>query len=163
MLILIQSILKHKSDEFHINFNFDQYSGPSNGLNPIWKDNNSGIFDLICPEMALIRFVVYDEDTFGEPNFVGQATYPVTCLKSGTYWVSKYKCTFLTLLTIVIQVNHCFMQPLSFISYEYLHNILRVIIILIMPLLRWRKGYTVLPFCLSVRNKNFRPRFLSNY
>lgn len=111
MLILIQSILKHKSDEFHINFNFDQYSGPSNGLNPIWKDNNSGIFDLICPEMALIRFVVYDEDTFGEPNFVGQATYPVTCLKSGTYWVCKYKCTFLTLLTIVIQVNHCFMQP----------------------------------------------------
>ncbi|XP_048731968.1 1-phosphatidylinositol 4,5-bisphosphate phosphodiesterase gamma-1-like isoform X5 [Ostrea edulis] len=56
---------------------------PPNGLNPIWKDQNSGIFDLICPEMALIRFVVYDEDTFGEPNFVGQATYPVTCLKSG--------------------------------------------------------------------------------
>ncbi|XP_061198199.1 1-phosphatidylinositol 4,5-bisphosphate phosphodiesterase gamma-1-like isoform X2 [Saccostrea echinata] len=56
---------------------------PPNGLNPIWKDQNSGIFDLICPEMALIRFVVYDEDTFGEPNFVGQATYPVICLKSG--------------------------------------------------------------------------------
>ena len=33
--------------------------------------------------MALIRFVVYDEDTFGEPNFVGQATYPVTCLHPG--------------------------------------------------------------------------------
>nr|XP_022335650.1 1-phosphatidylinositol 4,5-bisphosphate phosphodiesterase gamma-1-like isoform X2 [Crassostrea virginica] len=56
---------------------------PPNGLNPIWKDNNCGIFDLICPEMALIRFVVYDEDTFGEPNFVGQATYPVTCLHPG--------------------------------------------------------------------------------
>eukprot|EP00105_Crassostrea_gigas_P024834 XP_011445225.1 PREDICTED: 1-phosphatidylinositol 4,5-bisphosphate phosphodiesterase gamma-1 isoform X4 [Crassostrea gigas] len=62
---------------------FKTTTSPSNGLNPIWKDNNSGIFDLICPEMALIRFVVYDEDTFGEPNFVGQATYPVTCLKSG--------------------------------------------------------------------------------
>ncbi|XP_060063123.1 1-phosphatidylinositol 4,5-bisphosphate phosphodiesterase gamma-1-like [Ylistrum balloti] len=54
-----------------------------NGLNPVWKDNNFVVFDLRCPELALIRFVVQDEDTFGEPNFLGQATFPVPCIKSG--------------------------------------------------------------------------------
>ncbi|KAK3086130.1 hypothetical protein FSP39_013958 [Pinctada imbricata] len=54
-----------------------------NGLNPIWKDQNNLVFDLLCPELALIHFVVYDEDTFGEPNFLGQATFPVCGLKSG--------------------------------------------------------------------------------
>lgn len=54
-----------------------------NGLNPMWKENNFVVFDLLCPDLALIRFVVQDEDTFGEPNFLGQATYPVSSIKSG--------------------------------------------------------------------------------
>ena len=33
--------------------------------------------------LALIRFIVQDEDVFGDPNFLGQATYPVQCLRSG--------------------------------------------------------------------------------
>ncbi|XP_055891169.1 1-phosphatidylinositol 4,5-bisphosphate phosphodiesterase gamma-1-like isoform X2 [Biomphalaria glabrata] len=52
-----------------------------NGLNPIWSD--SCVFDILCPELALIRFAVMDEDIFGDPNFLGQATYPVPCIKSG--------------------------------------------------------------------------------
>ena len=40
-------------------------------------------FDIVCPELALIRFVVQDEDVFGDPNFLGQATFPVQCLRSG--------------------------------------------------------------------------------
>ena len=54
-----------------------------NGLNPIWKDQNNVVFDLYCPELALIHYTVFDEDTFGEPNFLGQATFPVNSLKPG--------------------------------------------------------------------------------
>ncbi|BFZ19735.1 hypothetical protein BsWGS_22774 [Bradybaena similaris] len=52
-----------------------------NGLNPVWGD--SCVFDILCPELALIRFAVMDEDIFGDPNFLGQATYPVQCIKQG--------------------------------------------------------------------------------
>lgn len=40
-------------------------------------------FDIINPEVALIRFVLYDEDMFSEANFLGQATYPISCLRQG--------------------------------------------------------------------------------
>jgi phosphatidylinositol phospholipase C, gamma-1 len=30
-----------------------------------------------------LRFVVEDEDMFGDPNFIGQATYPIKGLKTG--------------------------------------------------------------------------------
>ena len=54
-----------------------------NGLNPVWQRSSTD-FDIRCPELALIRFVVQDEDVFGDPDFLGQATYPVKCLRSGT-------------------------------------------------------------------------------
>ena len=31
----------------------------------------------------IYRFVAYDVDMFGEPNFIGQYTAPVKCLKKG--------------------------------------------------------------------------------
>ena len=40
-------------------------------------------FDIINPQVALIRMVVQDEDMFGDPNFLGQATFPVNGLKAG--------------------------------------------------------------------------------
>ncbi|KAL8594295.1 hypothetical protein ACOMHN_000997 [Nucella lapillus] len=52
-----------------------------NGLNPVWNENL--VFDVLCPELALIRFAVMDEDTFGEPNFLGQASYPLHYIRSG--------------------------------------------------------------------------------
>ena len=52
-----------------------------NGFNPVWND--TCYFDILNPEVACIRFIVQDEDMFGDPNFLGQATYPVTCLKTG--------------------------------------------------------------------------------
>ena len=55
-----------------------------NGLNPVWTKASTD-FDIECPDLALIRFVVQDEDVFGEPNFLGQATFPVKCLRSGIY------------------------------------------------------------------------------
>ena len=52
-----------------------------NGLNPIW--NESFVFDIDTPDLAFIRFVVNEEDSFGDPNFLAQATYPVRCLRHG--------------------------------------------------------------------------------
>ena len=52
-----------------------------NGLNPIW--NETCEFDILCPELAFLRVVVQDEDMFGDPNFLGQATYPLNNIKEG--------------------------------------------------------------------------------
>lgn len=59
-----------------------------NGFNPVW--NEVCEFDIINPDLALLRFVVQDEDMFGDPNFLGQATYPVRCTRLG------YRCIPLT-------------------------------------------------------------------
>ena len=53
-----------------------------NGLCPIWFETLE--FDIICPPLAKIRFVVHDEDMFGDPNFVAQACFPVTSLRQGS-------------------------------------------------------------------------------
>ena len=41
-------------------------------------------FDIICPPLAYIRFALYDEDMFGDPNFIAQAVFPFCSLKQGT-------------------------------------------------------------------------------
>ena len=54
-----------------------------NGLNPVW-----GVpfeVDIINPTLAYLRFVVYDEDMFGEPNFIAHAIFPVCSLKEGLW------------------------------------------------------------------------------
>ena len=40
--------------------------------------NESCEFLVVNPYLALLRFVVQDEDMFGDSNFIGQATYPVS-------------------------------------------------------------------------------------
>ncbi|XP_002742254.1 1-phosphatidylinositol 4,5-bisphosphate phosphodiesterase gamma-1-like [Saccoglossus kowalevskii] len=52
-----------------------------NGLNPVWMEVCE--FDIINPPVAMIRFSVQDEDMFGDPNFLGQATYPISCIRNG--------------------------------------------------------------------------------
>nr|XP_034180308.1 1-phosphatidylinositol 4,5-bisphosphate phosphodiesterase gamma-1 isoform X2 [Osmia lignaria] len=54
---------------------------PDNGFNPMW--NESCEFEVLNSYFAFIRFVVQDEDMFGDSNFIGQATFPVRCLRSG--------------------------------------------------------------------------------
>ena len=55
------------------------------------------VFIVHNPECAFIRFVVNDEDLFGEPNPIGQATYPVSkklCSISFRYCMSLHRnCT----------------------------------------------------------------------
>lgn len=46
-----------------------------NGFNPIWNETSE--FEIANPAVAFIRFVVNDEDMFGDSNFIGQGTYPV--------------------------------------------------------------------------------------
>ena len=52
-----------------------------NGLNPVY--NATIEFDVICPPLAYIRFTVFNEDMFGDPNFVAQAVFPFESLRLG--------------------------------------------------------------------------------
>ena len=52
-----------------------------NGFNPVW--NNSFDFQVHNPDLALLRFIIYDMDIFGDSNFIGQYTIPVRCLRPG--------------------------------------------------------------------------------
>lgn len=52
-----------------------------NGFNPVWNEECQ--FDVLNAELAMLRFVVQDEDMFGDPNFLGQATFPVKCIRTG--------------------------------------------------------------------------------
>lgn len=54
-----------------------------NGFNPVWLFKQF-VFDINNPEFAFLRFVVYEEDMFSDPNFLAQATFPVKGLKTGT-------------------------------------------------------------------------------
>uniref|UniRef100_A0A3P9CMB2 1-phosphatidylinositol 4,5-bisphosphate phosphodiesterase gamma n=1 Tax=Maylandia zebra TaxID=106582 RepID=A0A3P9CMB2_9CICH len=53
-----------------------------NGLNPVWVQKQF-VFDIHNPTFAFLRFTVYEEDMFSDPNFLAQATYPVRLLKTG--------------------------------------------------------------------------------
>ena len=71
-----------------------------NGFNPIW--NETCVFDIINPELAMIRFMVQDEDMFGDPNFLGQATLPVPCMKSGIF---IYICAYSLSISIRVHIH----------------------------------------------------------
>lgn len=55
-----------------------------NGLNPVWKAPAEPVsFTVYEHELAFLRFVVYEEDMFSDPNFLAQATFPVKGIRSG--------------------------------------------------------------------------------
>ncbi|KAM4614356.1 1-phosphatidylinositol 4,5-bisphosphate phosphodiesterase gamma-2 isoform 1-T2 [Discoglossus pictus] len=55
-----------------------------NGLNPVWTPFQQNVaFDIHKPELAFLRFVMYEEDMFSDPNFLAQATFPIKGLKTG--------------------------------------------------------------------------------
>ena len=61
-------------------FEITLYFLADNGFNPKWNDENCE-FIVANPQFALIRFIVQEEDVFGDPNFIGQATYAVSKIK----------------------------------------------------------------------------------
>ncbi|XP_018565095.1 1-phosphatidylinositol 4,5-bisphosphate phosphodiesterase gamma-1-like [Anoplophora glabripennis] len=76
-----------------------------NGFNPKWNDKAS-IFEVANPHFALLRFLVQD-DVFGEPNFIGQATYPVTCLRTGyrSVCLKNAYSEYLGLASLLVHIN----------------------------------------------------------
>ncbi|XP_078256887.1 1-phosphatidylinositol 4,5-bisphosphate phosphodiesterase gamma-2 isoform X1 [Rhinoraja longicauda] len=57
-----------------------------NGLNPVWSgatDEPTKEFIIHDPSLAFLRFVVYEEDMFSDPNFLAHATFPVKGIKTG--------------------------------------------------------------------------------
>ena len=60
------------------------------GFNPVFDETFE--FHVNLPEIALLRFVVLDDDFIGD-GFVGQFTMPVDCLQSGILLLSH--CIFI--------------------------------------------------------------------
>lgn len=55
-----------------------------NGLSPVWAPTQEKVtFEIYDPNLAFLRFVVYEEDMFSDPNFLAHATYPIKGIKSG--------------------------------------------------------------------------------
>uniref|UniRef100_A0A8C2R030 Phosphoinositide phospholipase C n=1 Tax=Capra hircus TaxID=9925 RepID=A0A8C2R030_CAPHI len=55
-----------------------------NGLSPVWAPTQEKVtFEIYDPSLAFLRFVVYEEDMFSDPNFLAHATYPIKGIKSG--------------------------------------------------------------------------------
>ncbi|XP_038662281.1 1-phosphatidylinositol 4,5-bisphosphate phosphodiesterase gamma-2 [Scyliorhinus canicula] len=57
-----------------------------NGLNPVWSggvEDASEEFVIQDPSLAFLRFVVYEEDMFSDPNFLAHATFPIKGIKTG--------------------------------------------------------------------------------
>ena len=52
-----------------------------NGLNPVWDERVE--LKIVNPDMALLRFSVYDEDMFGDTKFIGHFTLPVKLVQTG--------------------------------------------------------------------------------
>ena len=55
---------------------------PHNGYNPVFDETFE--FRIILPELALLRFVVLDDDHIGD-CFIGQYTIPVNCIRQGMW------------------------------------------------------------------------------
>lgn len=52
------------------------------GVNPAFDESFQ--FQISVPELALVRFLVLDDD-FIDDDFIGQYTVPFECLQSGTF------------------------------------------------------------------------------
>ncbi|CAB3405559.1 unnamed protein product [Caenorhabditis bovis] len=81
----------------------------SNGLNPIW--NQTFTFEIMCPEVALLRFYVEDGDFVGPKTdpFIGQAVFPVDSIRCGFRSVPlKNQCSEeLELSALLVDVQMC--------------------------------------------------------
>lgn len=58
-----------------------------NGFNPVWQETFT--FDICVPELALLKFLVYDED-FGKNDFVAYRVLPIPLVRTGLRSVFLY-------------------------------------------------------------------------
>lgn len=53
----------------------------NNGFNPVWNENF--MFELRCPEVAMLRICVKDFDSTSSNDFVGEYSLPITSTRPG--------------------------------------------------------------------------------
>ena len=67
----------------HHSLNLQTATSTDNGFNPVWLDGTKGSrtqkndvieFQVGIADLACLRFVVYDEDVFGDSNAIAQVT-----------------------------------------------------------------------------------------
>ncbi|KAL1257010.1 hypothetical protein QQF64_012555 [Cirrhinus molitorella] len=95
--------------------NTDDYSFKTtlfkdNGLNPVWLGplNPPKCFKVHEPDLAFLRFVVSEEDTFSDAKFLAHATFPIRGIRSG-YRSVPLKSRFsenLELSSLLVHVQH---------------------------------------------------------
>ncbi|XP_073709796.1 1-phosphatidylinositol 4,5-bisphosphate phosphodiesterase gamma-2-like [Misgurnus anguillicaudatus] len=67
---------------------FKTFVCQDNGLNPVWVGANHQLseavtFNVYEPELTFLRFVVFEEAMFSDPNFLAQATFPIKGVRPG--------------------------------------------------------------------------------
>ncbi|CAG7733555.1 unnamed protein product [Allacma fusca] len=81
------------------------HAAMDNGFCPYWKEKFT--FTIRNPDLALLRFVVQDKDAFNDSCFIGQATYPIRCLRPGYRSVrllSKYGDELISVLLVRLEI-----------------------------------------------------------
>ncbi|OWA51214.1 1-phosphatidylinositol 4,5-bisphosphate phosphodiesterase gamma-1 [Hypsibius exemplaris] len=99
-----------------------------NGLNPRWHDSSTFVFGIKNPDLALIRFVVQDVDVWGDPSFLGQATFPIRCLRTGYRSVPLKNgwSEDLELSSLLVYIQMRARKESTFVQYPPLQEILEV-------------------------------------
>ncbi|VDL70676.1 unnamed protein product [Nippostrongylus brasiliensis] len=101
----------------------------SNGLNPIW--NQTFVFEVHCPELALLRFQVEDGDFVGPKTdpFIGQAVFPeeleLSALLVDVQMISLEDSSLIQSAYSVLQVSEiiiAFLYCFYYRSIEFLSN-----------------------------------------
>ncbi|KAK9958816.1 hypothetical protein ABG768_010916 [Culter alburnus] len=66
-------------------YSFKTFFLKDNGLNPVWlvPGNPPKCFEVDEPDLAFLRFEVFEEDTFSDAKLLAQATFPVRGIRSG--------------------------------------------------------------------------------
>jgi len=53
----------------------------NNGFNPVWNETQQ--FTVTCPQLALVFFRVFDNDSFAVDAVVAEYALPMRCLQTG--------------------------------------------------------------------------------
>lgn len=93
-----------------------------NGLSPVWASTQEKVtFEIYDPNLAFLRFVVYEEDIFSDPNFLAHATYPIKGIKSGK--TSSLRCSIRASIILVCAAGFKRMKEAgSLVSIKSLQN-----------------------------------------
>ena len=84
----------------------------SNGLNPLWPSDQQWKFTVYFPELALLRFNVFDADFNGQDEFIGQSVLPLESCRTG-YRSVPLRNAFSEPLEVATLLVHVTRRPLD--------------------------------------------------